>query len=155
MADTRIQLEIERWIRTQWLPVKYGQQFQPKGLTLRCGGTFQFDAVSDDGSIVASISTSSGTTQTGKYPSAKVQKLRADMLFLLLTTASKRLIVLTEKDMLDLCRKEQNIGRVPEEIEFEQAEIPEQLRKVLLESRRIASREVTPEIAGPYRKTNS
>ncbi|MCJ7791846.1 MAG: hypothetical protein MUP49_05520 [Dehalococcoidia bacterium] len=86
-------------------------------------GFVEFDAVSADDTIAANISTSSGITSGGKYPSAKIQKLRADMLFLLMTKAEKKLIVLTEKDMYELCLKEEAKGRVPKEIEFLHAEL--------------------------------
>lgn len=144
MANSRVQLEVEEVVRTSWLPKEYGVQFFPKVLQLWSGGQFCFDAVSEDGTIVANISTSSGTTATGKYPSAKVQKLRADMLFLLMTEAKHRLIVLTEKDMFDLCKREQAAGRTPVEIEFILADIDSDLREELRRSRKVASDEVTP-----------
>ncbi len=131
MADSSIQLEIEKWIRTNWLPQKYGQPFNPRQLKLKPGGGFIFDAVSEDGAIVALISTSSARTAGGKFGAGKMQKLRADMLFLLLAPAQMRLIVLSEPDMFKLCRQEKKVGRVPEEIEFVLAEIPEELRQRL------------------------
>jgi hypothetical protein len=144
MADTRIQLMVENWVRQNWLPGKFIQSFSPKRIQLSAGGYFVFDAVSEDGSIVANISTSSGVTSGGKIPSGKVHKLRADMLFLLMVKADHRLIVLTEKGMYDLCIKERANGRVPLEIEFALAELPEMLRKSLREARAIASIEVSP-----------
>jgi len=49
------------------------------------------------------------------------------MLFLTMATAQHRIVVLTEPDMLDLCNKERAGGRVPAEIEFVCAAIPENL----------------------------
>ncbi len=144
MTSSIVQLKVEEFIRTHVLPEKYGLPFYHKELKLNSGGQFSFDAVSKDGTIVANISTSTGKTATGKYPSAKVQKLRADMLFLLLTETKHRLIVLTEKDMFDLCKREKEAGRTPVEINFLLAEIPEVLREELQKSRKIASDEVTP-----------
>jgi len=40
----------------------------------RSGGVFDFDAVSDDGKIVASISTSGSKTATGKYAVGKMNE---------------------------------------------------------------------------------
>jgi hypothetical protein len=144
MADSRIQLEIENWIRMQWLPPKYGQPFIPCRLRLNTGGFFDFDAVSSDGLIVANISTSSALTARNKPGIAKMQKLRSDILFLLMVEAKTRLIILSEKDMFDQCLREKKAGRIPQEIEFVNAEIPESLKDRLTEAKLIASQEVTP-----------
>jgi hypothetical protein len=93
---------------------------------------------------VASISTSNGITAGGKTPAAKIQKLRADMLFLLMVHAKRRLIILTEKDMFEICQKEKGNGRVPEEIEFLHAELPVNLAAALRKARKKASDEVSP-----------
>jgi hypothetical protein len=45
-------------------------------------------------------------TFSGKHAVGKLLKLRADMLFLLLANAPRSLVVLTERDMYDLCLKE-------------------------------------------------
>ncbi len=66
------------------------------------------------------------------------------MLFLLMVEATRRLIVLTESDMYALCIDEQTKGRVPSEIEFARAAIPDALRARLKEARATASSEVTP-----------
>jgi len=143
MADTRVQLQIEDWVRRRWLPEKYGHQFRPAHLQLKAGGYFDFDAVSTDDTIIANISTSSGITAGGNLPTAKLQKLRADMLFLLMVPATRRLIVLTERNMYDLCQKEKKSGRVPIEIEFVHAELPADLASKLAVSRQKASEEMT------------
>jgi hypothetical protein len=143
MADTRVQLEVEDWVRREWLSKKYKQKFSRERLRLTAGGVFDFDAVSSDNNIVANISTSSGLTSGGKSPAAKLQKLRADMLFLMMATAKTKLIVLTEKDMFVLCLKEKESGRVPTEIEFILVELPEELAKSLKEAKKVASNEMS------------
>jgi hypothetical protein len=110
-------------------------------LKLRSGGVFDFDAVSDDHSIVATISTSASKTAGGKHAVGKILKLRSDMLFLTLVEAKRRVIVLTEQDMHIQCGKETTGGRVPPEIEFACAPIPEELRSRLVAARLVASRE--------------
>lgn len=141
MADTRIQLEVEDWIRRNWMPTHFGKKFSRERLKLRSGGVFDFDAVSDDGSIVATISTSGSRTSGMKYAVGKILKLRSDMLFLTLVQAERRVIVLSEQDMFDQCQKEVAGGRVPEEIEFACAQIPEELRLRLIAARERASGE--------------
>ena len=144
MADSSVQMVVEDWIRREWLPKAYGQEFRTELLKLIPGGYFNFDAVSADNCIVANISTSSAKTARGKHASGKIQKIRADILFLLMAPADKRLIVLTERDMFDFWEAEKRNGRVPLEIEFVLIELPVDLSKLLIETRRIASDEVSP-----------
>jgi hypothetical protein len=141
MADTRMQLEVEDWVRRNWMPTQYGQQFSRERLRLRSGGVFDFDAVSTDHSIVATISTSGSKTSGGKHAAGKILKLRSDMLFLTMVEAKRRVIVLTERDMCDRCEQEAAGGRVPPEIEFVCAIIPDDLRLRLVAARTKASGE--------------
>ena len=144
MADSRTQMKIEKWIRENWLPQNFGQKFATKSLQLSSGGFFEFDAVSADRNIVANISTSSARTRSGKLATGKIHKLRGDMLFLLMVQADKRIVVLSEKDMCDYMIKEKDNGRVPIEIEFVHAPIPEDLKKELTAAKKIAAQEVMP-----------
>jgi hypothetical protein len=141
MADTRIQLEVEDWVRRNWMAEQLGMRFIRERLPLRSGGVFDFDAVSEDRSIVATISTSGSKTAGGKHAVGKILKLRSDMLFLTMVNAKRRLIVLTEQDMRHQCEKEATSGRVPPEIEFICATIPDELRARLLAARSKASAE--------------
>lgn len=145
MADTRVQLEVEDWVRENWMQKQFGQRFHRSRLKLSSGGVFDFDAVSSDNQIAASISTSSAKTSGGKHAVGKMMKLRSDMLFLLMAeTPSQRYVVLTEKSMYDACLKEKTGGRVPVGIEFCLAEIPNELELRLIKARAVASREVSP-----------
>lgn len=144
MADTRVQLEAEDWVRRNWMPLHLGSTFRRERLRLRSGGVFDFDAVSADNKIVASISTSGCKTASGKLGVGKMLKIRSDMLFLLLVEADRRIIVLTESDMYDQCLREREGGRVPVEIEFVCACLPDELKGKLLEARGLASQEVSP-----------
>jgi hypothetical protein len=145
MADTRVQLEVEDWVREKWMAVKFGCNFYRNRLRLTSGGVFDFDAVSQDGKMVACISTSGGKTARGKLAVGKLLKLRSDMLFLLLAKGpERRTIVLTEADMLDVCSREKAGGRVPQEIDFVLAELPDDLRKRLDQARSNVSKEVSP-----------
>ena len=141
MADTRIQLEVEDWVRRNWMPAHFGKKFFRERLRLRSGGVFDFDAVSGDQSIVATISTSGSKTSRMKNAVGKILKLRSDMLFLTMVKAERRIIVLTEADMFAQCKKESAGGRVPSEIEFVCAEIPSDLRARLVAARLRASGE--------------
>jgi hypothetical protein len=111
MAETRVQLEVEGWVRQQWMPTKFGMGFYRGRLKIRSGGVFDFDAVCGDKSIAATISTSGAKTSGGKHAVGKIQKLRSDMLFLTMIEAKQRLVVLTERDMYELFLKEAAGGR--------------------------------------------
>ncbi len=80
MADTRVQIEVEGWVRENWMRSQYGKEFHSGRLQLVAGGVFNFDAVSTDESIVASISTSGGKTRAGKLAVGKLMKLEAPSL---------------------------------------------------------------------------
>src|SRR5712692_5848024 len=110
------------------MPTHFGAKFSRERLPLRSGGVFDFDAVNVDHSIVATISTCGSMTSGGKHAVGKILKLRSDMLFLSMVDAKRRVIVLTERDMCDQCEKEAAGGRVPPEIEFVCAIIPDDLR---------------------------
>jgi hypothetical protein len=145
MADTRVQVEVEDWIRENWMRERFGQEFYRNRIKLSSGGVFDFDAVSIDKSIAASISTSSAKTSGGKHAVGKLMKLRSDMLFLLMAEGpSKRYIVLTEESMHATCLKEKVGGRIPHGIEFLLAAIPQELEERLVRARAVASREVSP-----------
>jgi hypothetical protein len=103
MADTRVQLEVEDWVREKWMPGNFGCEFYRNRLKLSSGGVFDFDVVSQNRKIAACISTSGGKTASGKLAVGKLLKLRSDMLFLLLAKEpEKRIIILTEADMFDV-----------------------------------------------------
>src|SRR2546423_232168 len=144
MADTRCQLECEDWVRREWMPTHFGQSFYRERVPLNTGAVFDFDAVSADKTIVASISTSGARTAAGKHAGGKLMKLRADMLFLLLSEAPRKVMVLCEADMHALCQRERDGGRVPKEIEFVHAPLPDELAFKLVAARKLASDEVSP-----------
>jgi hypothetical protein len=145
VADTRVQLEVEDWVRLHWMPKEFGTQFHRERLPLTSGGVFDFDAASVDRRIAATISTSGATTASGKSAVGKLLKIRSDMFFLLLSKVERRLVVLTENDMYDRCLKEREGGRVPKEIEFFCATIPAELQKRLQKARSASSEEVSPQ----------
>jgi hypothetical protein len=130
-------------------------------MLLSCGGVFDYDAVSADRKTIICISTSSSITSGGKHGVGKLQKIRADMFFMLLTpNVERKIIVFSEKDMFEKCKAETVAGRAPKEIEFMYADIPGALRAKLVESRKKAAREVKIviwliEIAAGFSSTGS
>lgn len=146
MADTRVQVEVEDWVRRQWLPSQLNQQFFRERVQLSSGGVFDYDAVSADKRTIVSISTSGSIMSSGRQGTGKMHKIRADMFFMLLTqNVDRKIMVFTEKDMFERCMAEVAAGRAPKEIEFMYAEIPDVLKVKLVESRDKAAREVKPQ----------
>jgi len=145
VADTSVQTGVERWVRSVWLPREYGCSFYRDGVRLTCGGVHSFGAVSGDGQLIASISTSSAMTPGGKRGAGKLLKIRSDMYFMLLAEdVDQRLILFTEPDMLELCEEERARGKVPDSICFRWVGLPQELVERLTAARRVASREVNP-----------
>jgi hypothetical protein len=142
MADTRCQMECEAWVREVWLPTYFHQSFSERKVRLETGGEFKFDAVSGDGEIVVSISTSRAKMSGGKRGVGKLMKLRADMLFHRMAQAARHVMVFTEPCMYEACQAEKQKGRVPTIIELMRAELPADLAARLAASRERSSREV-------------
>lgn len=146
MADTKAQTEAEFWIRRNALQEKFGQQFTKRSLVLKTGGEFSFDAVSDDGKIVAAISTSVGTTSSGKDATAKLLKIRSDVLwfYMLERVPDRKILVFSEQSMINLIEKEKKKGRFPLEFELVKVTLPHDLAAKVAESQKAASEEVSP-----------
>lgn len=95
MANTRyLTLEVENYVREQ-LAERHGQSFSKRFLKLTTGASHEFDAVSADGNIVASIKAASGRTKGGKNPAGKVYTCLAELYYLSLVDAPTRVLVLT------------------------------------------------------------
>lgn len=144
MADTRVQLEVEDWVRREFLLKHFGIRFRRERVKLSSGGFFDFDAVSEDDKIAITISTSSAMTAGGNFGSGKLMKIRSDIYFLLLANCERRVVALTQKDMLDAWMKEKAGGRVAKGIEFVLAELPADLAERLSQAKSMASGEVSP-----------
>lgn len=95
MANTNYyKTHVEPYVRAE-LERLHGASFSSQTLKLTTGGTHEFDAVSADGSIVASIKSLSGKTSRGRRPAAKYSVCLAELYFLSLVDAPKRVLVLT------------------------------------------------------------
>jgi hypothetical protein len=148
MANTSVQREAEVWVVRKTLPDIYGQVFSKARLPLAWGGSFEFDAVSADRRVVACVSTSGSRTSGGKLAVGKVLKIKADTLYLLnAIDVQRRVLVFTDRTMLEHFEKERRSGRFPPaaEIELRFAELPNDIAARLFEARAVASAEVSPQ----------
>jgi hypothetical protein len=115
MADTRfLKTKVENHVR-EWLAEKFRQTFRSKFLPL-CGvqgnsKKHEFDAVSEDGSIVCSIKTASWKTSGGKRGSGKVQGAYTELYFLDHVEAAQKFLILTDSQFFE-CFKRETEGRL-------------------------------------------
>ncbi len=149
MADTSAQRSVEKWIREHYLSGEFHQSFQERQVPLKWGGSFKFDAVSDDGRIAANISTSKAIMRGKKKGQGKFHKILADTLYLLNADGlERRILLFTEQDMYDEFFRRRQIGRFPQEPQIGLilvGDIPRELRSGLENSRKAASLEITVE----------
>jgi len=64
------------------------------------GGAHEFDAVSDDLSIVPAIKAAGGRTASARIPSGKIKNAEAELYYLTLVPAEVRLLVLASRGVL-------------------------------------------------------
>lgn len=146
MADTRVQKKAEGWVLNEFLPSLYGMPFANRKVLLNWGGRFDFDAVSQDGTVVGNISTSSAITASAKLAVGKIQKIKSDTLYLLYAQgASRRLLIFTESDMYRHFEKEVRNGRFPKGVKLIHAPLPTTLQREIETARRVASDETSPQ----------
>lgn len=142
MASSHVQKECEAWVVSRWLPRKFEMEFSPQRLQMQARGHFAFDAVSEDRTLVANISTASALTYRGAVSAGSRSKIRADCLMLSLAEAQRRFLLLTELSMFKLSSDEQGAGRLPLNIEIMHVDLPPELMRRLADAKLMASKEV-------------
>ncbi len=130
MANTNyLKNDVETWVRDYWLAGQFPKKrFTKKTLKLRTGGNHEFDAVSQDNSIIAGIKTNSGKTSGGNPPSGKYAVLFQELYFLSLVQALRKLLVLTNKDMYKAFQNNSS-GKIAEGIEIVFCQLPQNIRE--------------------------
>ena len=145
MATSKAFIEVEDWVRRTWMLETFGQRFNRERLRLRSGGVFDFDAVSSDERVIGVISGSSGRAKNGREAKPKMNKIRSDILFLLLADADRRLVIFADEPLYAMAAKEKQEGRLPSEVELHYAPLPTELRAKLSAAQKAASIEITGE----------
>jgi hypothetical protein len=101
MGDTIVLgREVEDAVRIA-LRREFGVEFTKKKLPLKSGGEFSFDAVSPDNRIVVSIKASRGRTRGGKPTTGAVKAAIADLYYLTLVNADRRILAVTDIGFYD------------------------------------------------------
>jgi hypothetical protein len=100
MANTNyLKNEVENWVRG-WLRIQFpGHSFQSGFLTLPSGGQHEFDAISEDKSIIVGIKSNSYKTSGGNLPNGKFAGLYQELYFLSMVYGKNKLLVLTNEDL--------------------------------------------------------
>jgi len=143
LANTRIlTTDVEEHVRSA-LSDRFGQPFTERFLTLATGGSHEFDAVSDDLMIVASVKSSGGKTASGRHPSGKVNSAIAELYFLTLINATTKLLVLTSPYFHELFLRTLNL-KVADDIRVMLIPLPSELQERVDRVQETASLEVTP-----------
>jgi hypothetical protein len=143
MADTRYyKTHVEPYVRAE-LQRLHGHAFHSKVLTLSTGGTHEFDAVSEDKSIVASIKSLSGKTKGGKNGAARYANCVAQIYFLSLVSAATKMLVLTTPVQHSMFIRYIE-GRLVPGVSVELLVLPPDIQAEVDRIRDIASGEVSP-----------
>src|SRR4051794_25144215 len=128
MANTRfLTTQVEEHVRSV-LGERYGLDFTKERLPLTPGGTHEFDAVSSDRKIVASIKTSSGLTSGGRIPSGKINSATSEVYFLTLVDAPRRLLVLTTPSFHEIFTRVM-VGKIAPGIEVVLEVLPPEIQE--------------------------
>ncbi len=142
MANTNYLKEIECWVRDNWLPQQFpGCRFDKRFLELITGGKHEFDAVSNDRSIVAGITTRSWKTKGGNLPSGKYHGLFSELYFLSLVQAKNKFLILTNSEMYEDFRRK-SLGKVAKGIEIIFCQLPSEMAERVDSVQGVASREL-------------
>jgi len=135
-----IKLRIEPAMRRA-LAELFGTNFQEREMPIRWhgegSGSFRFDAVSDDGKIIAALS-AARNLKTGQR-----NKLMRDATFMwLVPNVQRRILAVVEVGVADALRAELCCGRLPPETEIHIVDLASEIRQELERFRVIALKEV-------------
>lgn len=144
---TELRTKIEPFIRKGLGEIYPGHTFTEKTLPLRRkkDGTYavhNFDAVSEDNSIVASIKCHSWLTSGGKRPAGKIGEIYESLYFLGLVKANTKLLILTDREAYDGFLKVSD-GKIAKDIEIRLCLLPPQLQLLVTNVHREASQEMS------------
>ena len=118
MANTQaLKNQVEVYVREK-LEQEFCQSFRKQKLPvgLKKDGSeamHEFDAVSEDRSIVVGIKSSSGKTSGGRFPSGKVAAAYQELYFLSLSKAERRILLLTDPEFYEIFKKHSDGKIVP------------------------------------------
>ena len=142
-----LKTQVEPFIRKELEKSYPGHTFTEKALPLRRkkDGNYavhNFDAVSEDNSIVASIKSNSWLTSGGNVPSGKIGVIYQSLYFLSLVDAKTKLLILTDKKAYDGFLTVSD-GKLAEGVEIKLYTLPPKLQLLVKDVHRKASQEMS------------
>jgi hypothetical protein len=145
MANTSLlRSAVEDYVRKE-LRSRHGLEFSPRFLKLRTGGQHEFDAVSSDGNVIASVKSASGLTAAGNVPDGKIKNCIAELYYLSLVGAPIRILVLTTPAFYEIFTRKMT-GAIANGVEVKCIPLPPELQLRVDEVVRTASKEVSPAV---------
>lgn len=148
MANTaKLRYLIEPYVRSELEKIYLGHIFTEKRLPLhkKKNGTYayhNFDAVSDDNSIIASIKSHSWFTSGGKLPSGKIGQIYQSIYFMNLVTAKTKLMIFTDFETYERFKEYSN-GKLDDSIEIKYIKLSEELQRITINIQNEASEEMS------------
>lgn len=148
MANTALMKSlVEPYVRKQ-LEEEHGQPFFQRFLPLPGAGQHEFDAVSEDGSIVTSIKSHSGKTSGGRRPGGKILSCYAELYYLAQIEAPTRFLILTNPDFFAIFERDSR-GKLAPGLELKLIALPANIQEQVTEVTAAASQEMSfPAAAG-------
>ncbi|MGH3763323.1 hypothetical protein [Actinophytocola sp.] len=141
MVNTRnVATAVEDHVR-EVLSAEHQIVFRRRRLRLQPGGYHEFDAVSDDGRVVASVKTAAGGA--GRHPSGKVTNCLAELYFLSLVRAHRKLLVLTSAEFHRSFLTAM-AGKIPHSLEVLHVALPPDVRARVAAVQEAGSDETQP-----------
>lgn len=142
MADTTyLKRIVEPFVRRA-LAEEFGMHFGSRVLTLTTGGTHEFDAVSEDYQVIAAIKSASGKTRSKSIPSGKIKNAEAELYYLTLVTAPKRILILTTPEFYRIMSR-RLAGRMAPGLTLKLIPLPQEIQDQVEQIQRTASEEVS------------
>ncbi len=143
MADTTyLRRVVETYVREQ-LTREFAQPFSAAFLALMPGGRHEFDAVSRDRLVVASVKSTSGLTAGGRNPAGKIKDCVAELYYLSLVEAPIRRLILTTPAFFDIFGGA-TFGAIAKGIDVVCMPLPAEMQREVDKVVAMASREVSP-----------
>jgi len=144
MADTRVlKSRVEDYVRN-WLQQKFGKQFRKDRLLLTGvqgePKTHEFDAVSEDNTIVCGVKTSSWKTSGGKRGAGKIAEAYTEIYFLGHVAGQEKYLVLTDREFYERMKSEV-AGKLTVGISLLHCDLPFELEKEVADIRKKSSEE--------------
>jgi len=144
---TELKTLVEPFIRKELERNYCGHTFAEKALPLRRkkDGNYavhNFDAVSEDNSIVASIKSHSWLTSSGKRPAGKIGEIYESLYFLSLVNAKTKLLILTDREAYNGFLAVSN-GKIGEGIDIKLYPLTPELQLLVEDIHRKASQEMS------------